>query len=90
MAMNVIQWRLRDVMDSHNISATSLAEKLGVSKNAVSNLRGVEMPRINGDRLNGLVLALNELRRANTDLITPADLIQFSLTTDEMKALGVK
>jgi DNA-binding Xre family transcriptional regulator len=88
--MNVIQWRLRDVMDSHNISATSLAEKLGVSKNAVSNLRGVEMPRINGDRLNSLVLALNALRRANTDLITPADLIQFSLTTDEMKALGVK
>ncbi len=90
MAMNVIQWRLRDVMDAHGISATLLAEKLGVSKNAVSNLRGVEMPRINGDRLNSLVLALNELRRANTDLITPADLLQFSLTTDEMKALGVK
>ncbi len=90
MAINVIQWRLRDVMDSHGISATSLAESLGVSKNAVSNLRGVEMPRMNGDRLNSLVLALNELRRANTDLITPSDLIQFSLTTDEMKVLGVK
>lgn len=90
MALKVIHWRLRDVMDSHGIRATDLAERMQVSKNAVSNLRGSDMPRIDGARLNSLVLALNGLRRANSDIITPSDLIQFSLNPDEMTALGVK
>ena len=89
MSLKLISWKLREVMDRHGIRATDLAESMGISKNAVSNLRGVDMPRLDGDRLNSLVLSLNQLRRHGSTLITPSDLIGFSLTPDEMKKLGV-
>jgi len=77
-------------MDAHGISATALAEAMGISKNAISNLRSSEMPRIGGDRLNSLILALNRLRRPSSPLIAIDDLIQFSITPKEMAVLGIK
>ena len=87
MKQKLINWNLREVMDRNGIRGADLAQSMGISKNSVSNLRGVEMPRFDGDRLNSLVLSLNKLRKAGTDLITPSDLIGFSLTPDEMKEL---
>ena len=89
MSATVITWRLRDVMERNGIRAGDLAREMGVSANAVTNWRGVTMPRFDGDRLNQLVISLNKLRRAGAELITPSDLIGFALSPEEMKLLGV-
>lgn len=89
MENTLIRWKLREVMDRHGIQAKDLADELGVSRNAVSNLRGVDMPRIDGARLNDLLLALNKMRRADSKLITPVDLIEFTLGMDELKGVNV-
>ncbi|KAI9129141.1 helix-turn-helix transcriptional regulator [Acaryochloris sp. CCMEE 5410] len=87
--INVIQWRLREVMDANDIRPKDFAKTLGISSNAVSNLRGREMPKINGERLNQIVIALNLLRSRKKALITPSDLFSFSLTMEEMDKLGI-
>lgn len=89
MEKTLIRWKLREVMDRHGIQAKDLADELGISRNAVSNLRGVDMPRIDGDRLNNLLLALNKMRRADSQLITPVDLIEFTLGMDELKGVNI-
>ncbi|MFG6094384.1 XRE family transcriptional regulator [Leptolyngbyaceae cyanobacterium CCMR0082] len=89
MVSSMIHWRLRDVMDREGIQAKALAQEIGVTANAMTNLRGSEMPRINGERLNGLILGLNKLRRADSKLITLTDVIEFSLTPDEMSEVGI-
>ncbi len=89
MENRVIQWRLREVMDRHGIQAKDLATEMGVSRNAVSNLRAFEMPRIDGDRLNQLIVSLNRLRKAKNSLITPSDLIGFTLSPEEMQKIGI-
>lgn len=89
MVSSMIHWRLRDVMDREGIQAKTLAQEIGVTANAMTNLRGSEMPRINGERLNSLILGLNKLRRADSKLITLTDVIEFSLTPDEMSEVGI-
>ena len=79
MTGNSIRWRLRDVMESHGISVKVLSAELGVSSNTISNRRKARMPRIDGVQLGALLSALNNLRRIDTDLITPADLIHLNM-----------
>lgn len=90
LAIKLIHWRLKEVMDTYEIRASDLATKMDVSKNAVSNWRGNEMPRFDGKRLNELLIALNQLRRSGSELIQLNELFQFSLTPEEMKLLGMK
>lgn len=73
----VIKWRLNEVMARHDISATSLAESMQVSLNAVSNLRKKGMPRLSEETLNKLLNSLNSLSQEG-ELITPAHLIDYT------------
>lgn len=87
MSETLIRWKLREVMDSHRIQAKELADRMDLSQNALSNLRKGEMPRIDGDRLNSLLLNLNQLRREGSPVIGVTDLIEFSLSLDEAKEM---
>ena len=89
MGLTMIHWRLREVMDREGIQAKVLAEELGVTQNSISNMRRSTMPRMNGDTFNSLLIAINKLRREQSALILPNDVLQFSLTPDEMKELNV-
>jgi DNA-binding Xre family transcriptional regulator len=84
----LIRWKLREVMDHHGIKSKDLAVALGISPNAVTNLRDSSMPRVDGERLNSLLMQLNHMRKEGSDLLTPVDLIEYSLSLDEAKALG--
>jgi putative transcriptional regulator len=65
----VIRWRLRELMARKRITNEELAEKLGINRVSVSRLKNTDtMPRINGDTLNQICLALE---------VTPADLLEF-------------
>ena len=86
----LITWRLKKVMTKHKISATDLAQKLGVSRNAVSNWRKPDMPKINGEGLNNLLLALNSLRKKERKPIQLSDLIVFSYTLDEAEEAQIR
>ena len=71
----VIRWKLRAVMADRKMSATRLAELLGVNRVTVSGWAGSdEIPDFRGtnDRLNSFCLHLE---------CTPADLIHY--TPDE-------
>jgi putative transcriptional regulator len=65
-------------MARHRIKGSDLANRLQISNNAVSKLKNAQtMPRIDGDRLNRLCNALNNLAE-NVDVeITPAALIEY-------------
>lgn len=89
MEATLIRWKLREVMDKHSIKAKDLADAMSLSQNALSNLRGSDMPRIDGERLNSLLINLNKMRRAGSDVITPADLIEFSLSLNETKEINL-
>ncbi|MEO1145148.1 MAG: helix-turn-helix transcriptional regulator [Cyanobacteria bacterium J06638_22] len=89
VSSTLIRWKLREVMEANGIQAKELAAALGVSQNAVSNLRGSDMPRIDGDRLNGILLELNKRRRNGSAVIMPSDLIEFTLKPDEAKEINV-
>ena len=79
MTQTLIKWRLREVMARYRIKAVHLAEELGVSPNAVSNLRNSEsMPRIDGSSLNKLCNALNKLATNLEEEITPNTLIDYT------------
>lgn len=79
MSVTLIKWRLREVMARYQIKAIDLAQEIGVSANAVSNLRkGNSMPRLDGDSLNRLCNALNKLAIDLDDEITPVTLIQYT------------
>lgn len=76
MAQTVIRWRLNEIMARHRIKGSDLAEELQISNNAVSKLKNAQtMPRIDGERLNALCNALNNL--AGNAEITPAMLIEY-------------
>ena len=84
MGINLIRWRLIDVMDDYQIKPSDLAKEMGLSKNAISNLRSTTMPRLTEQRLNDLLLGLNRLRPRSVPIIEPKDLICFSLTPAEL------
>ncbi len=87
MSKDLISWNLIDVMETYEIKASDLAKAMGVSNNAISNLRSTKMPRLTAERLNELLLGLNCLRPEKTPIIEPKDLIHFSLTPDELKLI---
>jgi len=79
MTETLIKWRLREVMARYNIKAIDLAQEMGISANAVSNLRkGNTMPRLDGDSLNKLCNALNKLALDLDEEITPVTLIDYT------------
>lgn len=80
MSHTLIHWRLGELMARHRIKGADLAEFLGVSNNAVSNLKQARtMPRITGETLNQLLTGLNQLADPLTKeaLITLADLMDW-------------
>lgn len=74
----MINWRLAEIMARHDIKGTDLAERLGVTPKAVSNIRRAKtMPRLDGEALDRLCIALSELAGKR---ITPANLIDYEVT----------
>ena len=72
-----IKWKLSEVMARHRIKGSDLANRLQISNNAVSKLKNAQtMPRIDGERLNALCNALNNLAAGDAE-ITPAMLIEY-------------
>lgn len=77
MFLTVIKWRLAEIMARHKIKGNELADKLKVRPNTVSNLKNAStMPRLDGDRLNELCIALTQLANES---ITPNHLIEYSV-----------
>ncbi len=59
MDMNVIRWKLNEIMARKRIRNKDLAAALGITENSVYRLRRIdEMPRLSPERLNGLCDAL--------------------------------
>jgi len=57
-----VRWKLRETMARLKVTNVQLAEYLGISKTAVSDLRVSDtFPRIDGARLAGIAKALTEL-----------------------------
>ncbi|MEB3280546.1 MAG: helix-turn-helix transcriptional regulator [Lyngbya sp.] len=78
---SVIRWKLRQIMSDRMVSNRALAEFVGIHETNISNMkRRDDMPRIDGDTLNKLCLALN---------CTPSDLIEFEVRDSE-KGLGLE
>jgi DNA-binding Xre family transcriptional regulator len=84
----MIQWHLREVMRKYRIQPGELAQVMGMSRNAITNLRQPTMPRIDGQRLNQLLVALNQLRPTGSELISLGELMRFALETSELRQMG--
>lgn len=79
MSQALIRWRLREVMARYHIKAVDLAKEMGISANAISNLRKSDtMPRLDGESLNNLCNALNKLGLNLNEEITPITLIDYT------------
>lgn len=72
-------------MSDRKIAVGDLAKELGISRTAVTNMRGDQMPRLNGERINQIIVALNCLIPADEDPIGASDLLGFGLTVTELK-----
>lgn len=60
MGINVIRWKLNELMARNRIRNKDLAEALGITENSIYRLRRIdEMPRLSPERLNGLCEALS-------------------------------
>ncbi|MBE9182400.1 helix-turn-helix domain-containing protein [Oculatella sp. LEGE 06141] len=67
MAQTVIRWNLNELMAKHRIKGKDLAEFLKVRPATITGLRNsVVMPRIDGDRLEEVLAALNALALPET------------------------
>ena len=87
MVQTLIRWRLNEIMARHRVLAKELAEEMGISDNAISNLRRAEtMPRIDGKRFNQLCASLTKLSKIH-EPVTPYDLIEY-LPNQEEKSLA--
>lgn len=59
MGINVIRWKLNELMARKRIRNKDLAFALGITENSVYRLRRIdEMPRLAPERLNGICAAL--------------------------------
>lgn len=83
--IELMAWRLRQIMKDRHIAVKDLAEELGITRGAVANLRGDEMPRIGSSRVNQIIVALNCLLPPDEEPIGASELLGFGLTIDEMK-----
>ena len=80
----MINWRLAEIMARHDIKGVDLAERLGVTPKAVSNIRRAKtMPRLDGQALNRLCIALSDLAGKQ---ITPVNLIDYEVTSTSKSA----
>ncbi len=60
--IEMIRWRLKEIMARYDITGTKLAKELGVRESAVSNWRTAKtIPRIGGERLDEICNALSKL-----------------------------
>ncbi len=74
----LIRWKLKEIMARYDIKGVDLAEELNVSTNTISSLRRAKtMPRLDGDQLDLLLSALNQLARDKDELITHVTLIEY-------------
>lgn len=79
MDKRMIAWRLNEIMAKKRIRNKDLAAALGIDENSVHRLRRTdEMPRLTGERLNGLCIALE---------CQPGDLIVF-ISDDDTDTTG--
>lgn len=84
MTQVMINWRLGEIMARHDIKGLDLAEKLDISPKAVSHLRRSKtMPRINGEALERLCVALSDLSGKR---ITPSNLIEYEIAEDVVRS----
>lgn len=77
----VIRWRLRVLMAEKNISNKELAERSGVHRVTISNLRQTDtLKQITGDVLNKLCNGLTTAYKSRGEdvVITPGHLIEFT------------
>lgn len=59
MDINVIRWKLNELMAQKRIRNKDLAVALGITENSVYRLRRIdEMPRLSPERLNGICAVL--------------------------------
>lgn len=64
-------------MARHRVAAKDLAEYMNISTNAVSSLRRAEtMPRIDGERLEQICVAVTRLSKIG-ESVTPYDLLEY-------------
>ncbi len=64
-------------MARHRVLAKDLADFIGISSNAVSNLRKSDnMPRVDGERLEQLCVGITKLSKIGQK-VTPYDLIEY-------------
>lgn len=92
----LINWQLQEILNKYEIKGSVLADKAGLSRNAVSNLRRAKkMPRLTGDQLENLLNSLNaclyeqELKRGRSvdeiKFFGLSDLIRYSYDPTESK-----
>jgi len=64
-------------MARHRVLAKDLAGFIGISSNAISNLRKSDnMPRVDGERLEQLCVGITRLSKIGQK-VTPYDLIEY-------------
>lgn len=64
-----VRWKLREIMARYKITNVKLAEKLEITKTAVSDLRTSDtFPRIDGGRLANIAKALSDLSGAKISI----------------------
>ncbi|WP_049783931.1 helix-turn-helix domain-containing protein [Acaryochloris marina] len=85
----VINWKLAEVMQANGISPTDLAAEMKISRNAISKMRKHYMPRMDGEKLNNLLISLNTLRKPGKRPIRVSHLIVESYTLEEMERAKV-
>lgn len=79
-ARTVIKWSLNELMARHRIKGKDLAVALDVRPATVTSLRqSTKMPRLDSDRLESILVALNSLadKETVTRRIELSDLIEW-------------
>jgi DNA-binding Xre family transcriptional regulator len=73
----LIRWRLNEVMARHRVLAKDLADFVGISRNAISNLKKFDtIPRVDGKKLEQLCIGITALSKIG-ERVTPYDLIEY-------------
>lgn len=90
MEKPVLTWKLLEIMETEGIRPHQLYEEMGVNYRQITRMRKAKMPRMEQDKLEDLLLALNILKRPETPIITHADLFTFSLTIDELRQIDAR
>jgi putative transcriptional regulator len=80
VAVMTARWRLAELMARYRIRGDELAEYIGITANAMSNLKNAEtMPRIDGERFAKILDGLNSLakNKPEDEVIYPNDLFEY-------------